>query len=378
MAPDRHGLADGNAIQRRYGPGAAREWQLLLNHFALSEGFALLVLIVPDRDGADLCRDELARVLARDGRHLATIEPATPGEMRQLASDVLNRSPAATTGAVWVAAVVSPGADDYADWASAWQWALANLNQHRNPLRRRFPCPLLMVGAPWLVPLFRENAPDLWSVRTQVVRIEPDRDPLREERPDLRQPSFARPEPLARAGQSSDPTMALQEAARLRGMPGRELDLAVMLERAGYGYFGRDELAAAEANFREATDLRLRCDRPAAAGTALHNLARAVLDQGRAAEAEDLFRRALALKEQGGDTAVSQGITLHELARAVRDQGRAAEAEDLFRRALALLEQDGDTAIYVAMRQAEALDLLARSLRNQGRTAEAAALLRGE
>ena len=66
-----------------------------------------------------------------------------------------------------------------------------------------------------------------------------------------------------------------------------------------------------------------------------------MLDQGRAAEAEALFRGALALKEEGGDTAVSRGITMGMLGRALLDQGRAAEAEAMFRRALALAEEGG-------------------------------------
>ena len=70
-------------------------------------------------------------------------------------------------------------------------------------------------------------------------------------------------------------------------------------------------------------------------------LGRALLDQGRAAEAEETFRRALALAEEGGDTAVSRGITMDMLGRALLDQGRAAEAEESFRRALALAEEGG-------------------------------------
>jgi len=44
------------------------------------------------------------------------------------------------------------------------------------------------------------------------------------------------------------------------------------------------------------------------------------------------------LKEAGGATAVSRGFTMDLLARAIRDQGRAAEAEGIFRRSLALKE----------------------------------------
>ena len=70
-------------------------------------------------------------------------------------------------------------------------------------------------------------------------------------------------------------------------------------------------------------------------------MARCVRGQGRAAEAEALFRQSLALAEEGGDTPISRGITLHELARCVLDLGRAAEAEALFRQALALGEEGG-------------------------------------
>jgi hypothetical protein len=52
-------MDESNALVRRYGQAAAGEWQRVLNHFALSEGFALIVLIVPDRDAAQLCRREL-------------------------------------------------------------------------------------------------------------------------------------------------------------------------------------------------------------------------------------------------------------------------------------------------------------------------------
>jgi Flp pilus assembly protein TadD len=75
-------------------------------------------------------------------------------------------------------------------------------------------------------------------------------------------------------------------------------------------------------------------------------LGRALLDQGRAAEAETTFHRALALKEEGGATATSLGITMDELGRALLDQGRAAEAETTFRAALGLAEE-GHAAAYI-------------------------------
>ena len=70
-------------------------------------------------------------------------------------------------------AVVNDSAADGAAWQAAWRHAVGGLNQQRNPLRRKFSVPLILVGAHWLVPVMRETAPDLWSVRSVVVRIEP-------------------------------------------------------------------------------------------------------------------------------------------------------------------------------------------------------------
>jgi hypothetical protein len=69
-----------------------------------------------------------------------------------------------------------------------------------------------------------------------------------------------------------------------------------------------------------------------------HGLGRALRDQGRAAEAEAeaeaMFRQALALKEQGGATAISRGTTLHGLGCTILDQGRTAETEAIFHQAM--------------------------------------------
>ena len=79
-------------------------------------------------------------------------------------------------------------------------------------------------------------------------------------------------------------------------------------------------------------------------------------------EAEAVFRRALELAEEGGATAVSRGITMHELGRAIRDQGRASEAEAVFRRALELAEEGGATAVSRGI----TMDELGRAIRDQG------------
>lgn len=311
---------EGSAIGRRYGQSAANEWQRVLSHFALGDGFALLVLIVPDRDGMQLCRDELERWLVGHGKHWIHWKPATPRELREVSILLLNREPEPRLGAVWIAAVVPRSAPDFPAWEAAWRRTLEGLNQQRNPLRRHFDCPLLIVGAPWIVPLFRDVAPDLWSVRSQVVRIEPERERARQRMNEAIQETARRTAPRAGA---PDPALALWEAERLRDVRGRERERASMLIRAGIGLFGRNDPHRAEIILREAVNLTAATGEMTSHGIAMHGLARAILDQGRAAEAEEAFRRALALAEEGGATAVSRGTTMHELGHTILDHGRA-------------------------------------------------------
>jgi tetratricopeptide (TPR) repeat protein len=383
-------MDESSTLAQRYGQTAAGEWQRVLNHFTLGEGFALIILVVPDRDGAQLCRNELERLLAAQGSLLIRQEPATPGELIQLSSSLLDKELTPRAGAIWIAAVLPQSAPDFHDWEDAWRRTLEGLNQQRNPLRRRFEYPLIIVTAPWVVPLFRDVAPDLWSVRSQVVRIEPDREFTRRRSDEIRQvsPPVESPPPT----DTPDPELALREAERLRGIPGRERQRAEMLMRAGRGLYSQEDLQGAEAVLREAADLlaiaadiaanelsrRTRArDRAAAErtlretlvsrGETVHELGRALRDQGRAAEAEESFRQALALEEEGGATAVSRGITMHELGRALLDQGLAAEGEESFRRALALAEEGGATAVSRGI----TMHGLGLALQDQGRAVEA-------
>jgi hypothetical protein len=74
--------------------------------------------------------------------------------------------------------------------------------------------------------------------------------------------------------------------------------------------------------------------------TTRHNLGEAIRDQGRAAEAEAMFRDLLPLREKvQGKEHLHTLITRHGLARAILDQGRAAEAEAIFRDLLPLQEK---------------------------------------
>jgi tetratricopeptide (TPR) repeat protein len=234
-------------LTRRYALDAAVEWQRLLTHLEWRQGFAFIVLLVPDKYGAEICRLSLETYLATSDKTLWTIRYSEPAELKTLTAQLMELEPPADTGAIWVEAVIPEAVKEYESWRDAWRVAVAVLNRYRNPLVRRFSVPLMFVGAPWLQVLLRDIAPDLWSVRTLVVRVEPEvvieREPVEMIEPEGDE--FA-----------PDPEFALQVAAPLRNRAGQELQLATILHRAGKGFIARFEWKRAEEVLSESVQLR--------------------------------------------------------------------------------------------------------------------------
>jgi len=400
--------ADGSAISRRYGAGAVAEWQRVCGHFALNEGFALVVLIVPDRDGATLCRQALANRLRATGMGILDVSPSTPSDLCRLAPTLLALRPEEDCASVWVAAAVPQTAANHAAWDMAWRWGLATLNQNRNKLRRWIGRSLVIVGTPELVPLFGEAAPDLWSVRSMVAHIRPDPNQPITDAPRLARCCGARHPPLVPV---PDLDNALCDFELLRGQAGHETALADAAERAARAYGDRADLPAAEAYFRKALDLRDRFDSPAGITRTLLNLSDILLDQrnaveavtllrrglalighsdpllrsrlsdllghallaqGLSAEAEAMFREALAQAAVAGLGSLARGVTTDMLARSILVQGRAADAEMVFREALGLLEAGGASPVSLGV----TLEMLAHAVLAQGRAEEAVTALR--
>jgi hypothetical protein len=214
-------LSESLEIERLYGAKALEEWRLVLRQFEFEEGFAFIVLTVPDKTAARLCRNDLQAVLAARKLTLAPITPADPAELAILATTLLGIPDDHAIGALWVEAVSSEHAVDYHNWETAWGQALGSLNQQRNPLRRR-SAPLLLVGAPWLAPMVRQRAPDLWSVRALVARIDPvtlDHAPGVVGGERTAQTHGARNQISGReAGSVPDPELGRRAVERLRGI----------------------------------------------------------------------------------------------------------------------------------------------------------------
>ena len=250
------GLTAGTLSQRTQ-IAASPDWQNLLTYFDLSgEGFAFIVLLVPDGEWAEACRQALERYLLAYRKKVVTVHFDGADEFRdELASRLLSLRVEEDTGAIWVGAAVPEVSKEYEKWQGAWGIGVARLNQYRNPLREQFDVPLLFVGAPWVQTTLREMAPDLWSVRTLVVRIEPSAINAEIANRFSSTESYTTDLDL---GLAIDPDFALKEAMQLRGRPGKELALSRLLYRAGLGLMARYRSDEAERVLKEAMELHYR------------------------------------------------------------------------------------------------------------------------
>ena len=364
-----------DAIARRFGADAADEWRVLLNQFVLGHGFALIVLSVPDRDGAALCRQELERFLAAGSQRLIRVEPDTPDDLGLLTPTLLNLPVESDAGAVWVSAVIGATAADFEAWNGAWRRALGSLNQQRNPFRRHFALPVIVVGAPWVAILMRDMAPDVWSVRSLSIHIEPtvtrrfedwDRQRTEMAEPDREQPGPTR---------APDPEMALHAAKALRGQPGQERTLADLLARAAAGFAARGDWEAAERAWREAAQLYGLAGANSAAAVAWTRLGDSLVTVGNLTGAFEAFRAGMAISERlarldsrnaGWQRDVLVSLTkLAGVAAAAGDRAEAiAQAERAVALARELVERFPGNPQHV--RDLPAVEAMAQRLRGAG------------
>ena len=365
MPPD--AFPSGNTILRRYGLSASAEWQRLVSHLSIGRGFSLNVLLVPDSDGARLCHDELSGLLSSRQLELLDVKLETQDALRSSALQLPALSISRAVGAVWYSSVVTTGDPELPEWQLVWGQTLRGLNQQRNVIRRRIRCPLIIVGAPWMLPLFRDEAPDLWSIRTLVVRLMPASARSRE---DLDVPASAKTG--IRDATAPDPSLALLEALLRRRRSGEDAQFARLLIRAARGVFERGKYKWASIILRRAASAWRSIDSLEEASEALQLLGLMLSNLNREAEAEATFREAIVLAEEAGAEASVRGLILSDLGRLLLAQNRYDESELILRAAVGLLSEGQDTPSAVA----ETLNNLGRALLIQDKLVEAEATFR--
>jgi CHAT domain-containing protein len=118
--------------------------------------------------------------------------------------------------------------------------------------------------------------------------------------------------------------------------------VAATLNNLAGVYHAQGKYADAEGLYRRALTIReqaLGASHPGVAQT-LNNLAVVYQAQGKYADAEELYKRALAIREQAlGASHPAVAQTLNNLAVVYQAQGKYADAEGLYKRALAITEQ---------------------------------------
>ncbi len=351
-----------------YGTEAWGDWQRLLTHFDLASGSLFLVLLLPGAVGADICRRQLAGHLQVKGKRLEILPCTERDEARRLGDRLFDLESTDDLGGVWIGSVIPESDREIELWKEAWRHGLSALNQHRNPLLRRFKCPLVLVGAPWLQPLLREAAPDLWSVRSAVVNVVAAPDPREKEfePPGFRAESMAPPEMMGIA--AADPDYAVERAESLRGKPGSELARAQLLLRAGNGFYQHERMEPAERCFRESIDLFEALEskpievQHQMAG-ALNNLATTLRRLGKREGALATAEEAVRIREQLAKT--QPDVFLPDLASSLNNL--ANSLSELGRREKALAKAEEAVRIYEQLAKARPdtyLTGLATSLNN--------------
>jgi tetratricopeptide (TPR) repeat protein len=324
---------------------SSSEWKNLLTHFELTggEGFAFIVLLVADAEWAEACRLSLERYLLSTKKTLQVVSFQNPDEFsNELATTLLNLEIAPDTGAVWMAAVVSEAEKDYKRWVGAWRSGVARLNQYRNPLIRHFDVPLIFAGAPWIQPILREMSPDLWSVRSMVVRIESLVSKAMSVGNTSASIATASSETIDVEGQAIDPEFALHEAAQLRGRIGSERALARLLYRAGVGFNARSRWAEGAEALSEAVELYRRLpDSKEELASALFNLSSRDFWQKDYAQATANLTEAQTLFREVGNV-LDEANSIESLGDIALEHSDHAVAAELYERALLLHRQVGN------------------------------------
>ena len=102
-------MSELSIFASRYDLATSPDWQALLTHFDLSDGFAFIVLLVPNEEGAEVCRRALSHRLDAEGKKITDVDFSTPERLREIANALLLTDPDPLAGAVWASKTISEG-----------------------------------------------------------------------------------------------------------------------------------------------------------------------------------------------------------------------------------------------------------------------------
>lgn len=148
-------------------------WERLEAQFELSGGFWLGFVFSAAPQAVARLREKRNALFEAKGLKWLDYHPADPGSLSHVLIWLLTLTETAEVDCVWVEAIRAdaPGAPEQ-PWTRAWEQLFLRTNEHRDALRARLRGGLVFAAPPSIMPLVREAAPDLWSVRSIVINVE--------------------------------------------------------------------------------------------------------------------------------------------------------------------------------------------------------------
>ncbi len=221
------------------------EWQELITHFEISgHTFAYFPVLVPDESWAEVCRNKLDRYLSAQGKKLHILSFDNAKDFKLLTNRIFEETFEPNTVAVWIRTPIPFETELLETWKQAWREAMARLNQFRNKLTKNYPYTFLFVGGTWTHEITFNIAPDLWSIHSGIIRINPPL--IKTDDDNFRTLGTSQPENIV--DKTIDADFALRQAERLRGKKGAEAKFAELLLNAV-------ELLNDKAEYRKALEL---------------------------------------------------------------------------------------------------------------------------
>jgi hypothetical protein len=277
------------------GEASEKQWARLRAQIELSGRFWLGFLFSPSPREVSVVRERAERLLQTQAQTLLLVRPASPDELRSVLPFLLESPEPVHAGCTWIEAVRedSPGAP-VEPWTLAWDALFLRMNERRDALRARLPGGLVFAAPPGIKPRVRDAAPDLWSVRSLVLDLEPrirPRDPARASSRERASLDESVPAP--------DPELALAEAGR-RAAKGAEVPQAQALMQAAAGLLAEARLVEARNAAATAREL-LRGEGGLLEANALSLLARAENAAGDPGAADHIEQAIRSARRLGAD-----------------------------------------------------------------------------
>ncbi len=191
------------------------QWRRLRQQLELAGGCWLGFVFVPSPRQAAILRLRTEQLLRVHARTTKVLSPSSPDELGSLLP-MLFTDDARDAGCSWIECVRSdpPTAEaGLGPWASAWDNLLMRANERRERIFRHLSGGLVFAAPPEIKLRARNAAPDLWSVRSLVLELDPTPAP-RSNVDDLEM-EFERSKTLTEVRvDAPDPEFSLAEAER--------------------------------------------------------------------------------------------------------------------------------------------------------------------